>query len=349
MERSLVSKVAVCVLLFAIGFSLISGNVSPVKGYVVIGRGCLRCGYWSGGRYFYYSGYYYMNGYYYYGGYPGSGYYQTVQYQLTLNTNPSSLSGVVSGGGTYNSGSTASFSANQSISQSQGTRYVFTGWTGDYSGSGASGSVTMNTAKTITAVYQLQYYAAVSQQPTTAPAPQGGGWFNAGDTASISVPSQTVSQNAGSQLVFNGWSVDGSSNQAGSTLSLQMNGPHTVIAQYKQQYYLTVSTDQGTVSGQGWYDVGTNAQISATPPPNPSFGVSIVFNGWQGSTQSSSQSTTVLMNGPMSVTATWRTDYTVLYATIGAIIAIAAAGAAVFFKNKRGKTTAAPTSPTVTS
>lgn len=290
-----------------------------------------------------------MNGYYYYGGYPGSGYYQTVQYQLTLNTDPSSLSGVVTGGGTYNSGSTASFSANQSISQAQGTRYVFTGWTGDYSGSGTSGSITMNTAKTITAVYQLQYYAAVSQQPTTAPSPQGGGWFNAGDTASISVPSQTVSQNAGSQLVFNGWSVDGNSNQAGSTLSLQMNAPHTVIAQYKQQYYLTVSTDQGTVSGQGWYDAGTNAQISATPPPNPSFGVSIVFNGWQGSTQSSSQSTTVPMNGPMSVTATWRTDYTVLYATIGAIIAIAAVGAVVFFKSKRGKTNATPTGPTITA
>ena len=338
-QRSFVSKIALSVVLLVIGISLVSANVNPVNGYVVIGRGCLRCGYWNGGRYFYYPGYYYMGGYYYYGGYPGYGAYQTVQYQLTINTDPSTLTGAVNGGGAYNSGATASFSANPTVSQSQGTQYVFTGWTGDYSGSGTSGTVAMNNAKTITAVYQLQYYATVSANPSNAPTPQGGGWFNSGATASISAPSQVVSQNAGSQLVFNGWLVDGNS-QTGSTLSVQMNAPHTIVAQYKQQYYLTVSSaDQGTVSGQGWYDAGSNAQISATPPPSPMFGVNYVFNGWQGSTQSNSQSTTVLMNSPMTVTATWRTDYTVLYATIGAIIAIVAVAAAAVYKTKHKKPT----------
>ncbi len=242
-----------------------------------------------------------------------------------MGANPSSLANQVTGGGSYSYGSTASFSVSQTIVQTApDTRYVFQGWTGGYTGSATSGSITMTSSSTVTAVYQPQYLLTLSAQPSGTPTPQGNGWFNGGDTASISIPSQVVSQNPGSQLVFNDWSIDGSSNQGGSTLSLHMDAPHTVIAQYKQQYYLVVQSEQGqgVTSGQGWYDAGTSVPISVSTPPSPMFGVSYVFNGWQGSAQSSSQSTTVLMNGPMTVTATWRTDYTALYITLGAIVAV---------------------------
>jgi uncharacterized repeat protein (TIGR02543 family) len=195
----------------------------------------------------------------------------------------------------------------------------------------------MTSSVTVTANFQPQYLLTVSAQPAGAPSPQGG-WFNGGDTAYISIPSTVVSQNAGSQLVFNGWSVDGSLGQGGSTLNLQMNGPHTVVTQFKQQYYLTVQSDQGVTSGQGWYDAGSNAQISVSTPPSPMFGVNYVFNGWQGSMQSQSQSATVLMNGSMTVTATWRMDYTVLYITIAAIAAVIVACALALVystKNRR--------------
>ena len=262
---------------------------------------------------------------------------------MTLNTDPSSLSNAVSGGGQYAQGSSASFSANQNVVQvSQGARYVFSQWTGDYSGSGPTGSVTMDAAKSVTAVYQLQYYLSLTVQPSNAPQLQGGGWFNASSSAVISVPSLVVPVNSGSQLVFSGWSVDGGMPQTGSTLTVQMNAPHTVIAQYNQQYYLTVSSDQGSVSGQGWYDAGTNAQISALTPPSPSYGVSMVFNGWQGDVQSSSQSTTVLMDGPKSVTATWSADSTVLYVTIALLVVVVAVvawmGAVVWGRRKGTQT-----------
>jgi uncharacterized repeat protein (TIGR02543 family) len=213
-------------------------------------------------------------------------------------------------------------------------RYVFTGWSGDYTGSGMNATLTMDAAKTVTANYQPQYFVSVSQQPSNAPTPQGGGWFNEGATTSISVPNQNVSLNAGAQFVFTGWTVDGNS-QTGPTLSLQMNSPHTVVAQYTQQYYLTVQSPQGITSGQGWYNAGTNAPISVSTPPSPMFGVNWVFDGWQGSTQSSTQSTTVLMNGPMTVTATWHQDSTVLYVTVGAIIAIIAVAAFAIIRTKR--------------
>ena len=263
---------------------------------------------------------------------------QPVPYQLTVNADPSILSSQVTGTGTYSSGSSATFTATQPVVQvSQDTRYVFSHWTGDYSGSGISGTVTMDGAKTITAVFQPQYYLSVITQPSTTQTPLGGNaWYTSGDTATLAIITQTINETSGSRLAFNGWIVDGATSQAGSTLRLPMNGPHTVVAQYKQQYYLTVSSNQGATTGQGWYDAGSNAQISVTTPPSPAFGVNIIFTGWQGSIQSASQTTSIVMNEPMAVAATWRTDYTVLCMTLAAIIAILGVAAwTLFYATKR--------------
>jgi hypothetical protein len=49
------------------------------------------------------------------------------------------------------------------------------------------------------------------------------------------------------------------------------------------------------------------------------------------------------MNGPMTVTATWHQDYTVLYITIGAIIAVIAVAAfALIYTTKNRKQTNPP-------
>lgn len=364
MRSSIWSKVSVGVLVVVMGLAFLVGNADQVYAYHCSSYSS-KCNWWGGwggwGGYYssyyyypyysyyypYYSSYYGYNGTYPYSyssypysygyGYGNYGYNQ--QYQLTLNTNPSSLSNAVSGGGQYTQGSSASFAANQNIIQvSQDTRYIFSNWTGDYSGSGLTGSVTMSAAKSVTAVYQLQYYLSLNAQPSNAPSLQGSGWFNAGTSAVISIPSQVVPVNSGSQLAFSGWTVDGSVSQTGSTLTVQMNAPHTVIAQYNQQYFLTVSSNQGSVSGQGWYDAGSTAQVSASTPPSPSYGINMVFNGWQGDIQSSSQSTTVLMDGPKSVTATWNTDPTVLYVTVAlvviAVVAVVGIGALVWGRRK---------------
>jgi len=347
------ARVSIGVLIIVVGLALLSGTTGQVYAYYGHGHGWGGWGGyghgwgwggygWGGYGYYpyfsyyyypysyysyypYYSSYYYPYSYSYgYGAYGSYGYNQ--QYQLTVNTNPSSLSSSVSGAGQFSPGSSASFSANQNVIQvSQDTRYVFAQWTGDYNGNSLSGSITMDAAKTVTAVYQLQYYLSVAAQPSSAGTLQGSGWFNSGTSTVISIPSQVIStQNSGSRLVFSGWNVDGSVSQTGAALTIQMNGPHTVVAQYSQQYYLTLSSDQGSVTGGGWYDAGSTASISASTPPNPSYGVSMVFNGWQGDIQSSSQSTTVMMDGPKSATATWRADPTVLYVTVAVIVAAVA-------------------------
>ncbi len=309
------------------------------------------CDYYSY-YYPYYSSYYpyyYSN---YYGGYPYSNYYSNYygsygysptpsSYKLTVATNPSSL-GTVTGSGTYTAGSSASFSVTQNTVQvSSNTRYVFTGWSGDFTGTGSSGTVTVNGAMTITAVYQQQYYLSVQAQPQNAPAPQGQGWYNSGSTVSVQNAGQTIGGDGGSRLAFQGWSVDGQGTQSGSSLNVVMDAPHTVTAVYGQQYYLNVQSDQGVSSGSGWYDSGSTAQIYVSTPVSTSYGVSIVFNGWQGDIQSSSQSTTVVMDGPKNVIATWRTDSTVLYLTIAAVIVAAlliVGGLIAFLGRGRGNT-----------
>jgi hypothetical protein len=299
----------------------------------------------------YYSSYYYP--YYSYSGYPyycsGYNYYSAPSsYTLTVATDPSNL-GTVTGGGTYTPGSSASFSVTENTVQvSPNTRYVFSHWSGDYSGVSSSGTVTVNGATAITAVYQAQYYLNVQAQPQSAPTPQGQGWYNSGDTASLQNSGQTIGGEGGSRLVFQGWSVDGQGIQSVPSLNLVMNSPHNVTALYGQQYYLNVQTDQGVSSGSGWYDAGSTAQIYVSTPISTSYGVSIVFNGWQGDIQSSSQSTSVLMDGPKNVVATWRTDSTVLYLTIAAVIVAAlliAGGVIAFLARGRGSTQAPPPQP----
>jgi len=304
-------------------------------------------------NYYYYSGYpYYYNYYgypYYYGYYNnwyGNSYYSSpASYTVTVATDPSSL-GTVTGSGTFTQGSSATFSVTQNTVQvSSNTRYVFSHWSGDYSGTGTSGTVTVNGAMTITAVYQLQYYLSTSSQPQIVPTPQGAGWYNSGDTATLQNAGQIIGGDSGSRLVFQGWSVDGQAPQAGSSLNVVMNAPHSVTELYGQQYYMNVQTDQGVAYGTGWYDSGSTAQIYVSTPVSTTYGVSIVFDGWQGDVQSGSQSTTVLMNGPKNAIATWRSDATVLYLTIAAIVVAAlliVAGAVAFLARGRGGTQAPP-------
>jgi hypothetical protein len=145
--------------------------------------------------------------------------------------------------------------------------------------------------------------------------------------------------------MFQGWSVDGAAPQSGSSLSLVMNAPHTATAVYGQQYYLNVQSDQGVPTGSGWYNAGNTAQFSVSTPVSTQYGVSIIFNGWTGDMQSSSQSSSVVMDGPKNVVATWRTDSTVLYLTIAAVIIAAVlivVGVVAFVARGRSGTQSSP-------
>jgi hypothetical protein len=348
MSSGIVPKLALAILILSLGSVFLSGqsvqvSASPSPTYSASSNpswywnSTYSCyyGYYPSYYCSYYYGYPYYNYYgygypYYYDYYYDYSYYNTpAKYSLTVSTDPTNL-GSVSGSGTYDQGTSASFSVTKSVIQSSSnTRYVFSHWAGDYSGVGDTGSLTMDAAHNVVAVYQLQYYLSVSAQTQNAPVPQGEGWYNAGDSATLTAAGPTLGGDDGSRLVFQGWSIDGSAVQSGITLNLKMDNSHSVSPVYQQQYYLTVLTDQGTAYGQGWYNEGATAQIYASTPVSTTYGVSILFNGWQGDVQSNSQSTSVVMDKQKTVIASWRTDPTILNLTIalGIIAAfLAAAG-----------------------
>jgi hypothetical protein len=262
-----------------------------------------------------------------------------TQYYLTVN----SLYGNPGGTGWYDSGSTATISVVTPVEQA-GTKRIFTGWSGDYSGDTASASVIMNQPKTVTANWKTQYYLTVTSIRGN---PTGTGWYDSGSTAAISVAE--LVEETGTKHYFTEWSGDYSGNTASA--SVIMNQPKTVTAGWRTDYLLTVISEYGDAQGAGWYNSGSEAAISVTSP----VGMIIrqVFNGWSGDYTGDTASASVIMDQPRTVTANWRTDYLQLYILIGGIVIILVGGGLSFWLLKIRKrkapvvvSEAAPSPPT---
>jgi hypothetical protein len=130
----------------------------------------------------------------------------------------------------------------------------------------------------------------------------------------------------GSRAVFIEWSD-------GSTLtSRDVPAPDkdvTLAVRYKIQHYLTVKSDHGSPKGEGWYDDKTNVTFSvdssaAVEGPLGSLGVKYVFDRWTGNSSATTAEATIVMDGPKSVIATWKIDYTALYLIVAAVVVVIA-------------------------
>jgi len=109
-------------------------------------------------------------------------------------------------------------------------------------------------------------------------------------------------------------------------------------------FYLRIVSERGEPEGKGWYAANSTATIS-TKTIAPMDGVigllggKYVFNGWTGGITSSEPTVSVLMNGPKTVTATWKEDYTLTYVILGVVLVVAliAARAKLMRKDVLGK------------
>jgi len=272
----------------------------------------------------------------------------TPTYALQVATNPSSIT-TVNGNGTYNQGTSASFSVTSLIvPKSANQRYVFSSWSGDFSGSSPSGTVTMTSAKSVVANYQLQNYLKISVDPQGITTATGEGWYVSTDSVTTGPVPSIIPGGDGTRYVFQQWTIDNAP-VLGNQVQVTMNNPHTLVAHYKTQYMFTVFSDYGIAQGTGWYDAGSSAAFSVTTEVDTSYGVKQVFERWTGDTQTTSANAAITMDSPHTVRAVWRTDSTVLYTTIALGIAAAfvlGIGLAIFgFMRTRG-TKSAPTQST---
>jgi hypothetical protein len=132
-------------------------------------------------------------------------------------------------------------------------------------------------------------------------------------TASVTSPE---SADEGQRWICTGYSVDGGVQIAGTTYTFtNVSASHTITFNWQEQYYLTVNTNHGTATGQGWYNKGVDAQatISALTTPGAT-GTQYVFAGWSGDASGSvAASNAISMTAAKTAEATWVTQYQVSF------------------------------------
>jgi hypothetical protein len=102
------------------------------------------------------------------------------------------------------------------------------------------------------------------------------------------------------RAVFEQWNVS----SASSTLQVAISGDVCLLAIYRKQYYLNVTSPMGQASGAGWYDENSTATFRVTPPIVTDK-VMRVFVGWLGDSNDSSPSSSVFVNGSKNIQASW--------------------------------------------
>ena len=191
-----------------------------------------------------------------------------IKHYLTVQTQPLGIT-TIPGEGWYSNGTDVGLTAPHTVPVSTGIRYIFSYWDIDNVSQGAGVNpitVLMNANHTATAHYTLQYYLTVTSSHG---APGGEGWYDSGATAYASVSPLIVPGPAGTQYVFTHWSGDASGSTSPSD-PITMDGPKTAVANWKTQYYLTITHTLDGITdpaSSGWYDAGTNASVLALPDP----------------------------------------------------------------------------------
>jgi hypothetical protein len=168
----------------------------------------------------------------------------------------------------YNGTNAFAYLATGVIDHGNGTRQVFTRWSGDATGTDYSKSdpIYMDKNKTAIAVWKTQNYLTTKIDPSGVANVSGQGWYDQGQGALLTAPSV-------SGYAFAYWDVDGVSQGNGvNPVTVNMNGPHTATAHYTQAYTLTIQTTTGgstsPLPGGYSYSPGSSVQVTAVPSTN---------------------------------------------------------------------------------
>ena len=220
----------------------------------------------------------------------------TAHYRLEYYLTVLSPFGTVGGEGWYPSGSTAhAWLDTGMVDHGNGTRRVFTNWSGDASGDNyaQSNPITMNGPKTAVANWKTQYYLTVRTDPPAIITIPGEGWYDQSQSVRLTAP--TVSG-----YTFQYWDVDGTPQGTGvTTITVTMNAPHTATAHYTPQvttYRLKIETTTGgtTNPAPGTYSYAAGSQVQVTAIPSNGY----VFDHWElnGTNVGTTTTYTVTMN-----------------------------------------------------
>jgi len=121
-------------------------------------------------------------------------------------------------------------------------------------------------------------------------------------TYTVEVPKQ-IEIDSGTRAIFVKWSTG----EVANVRKIALTDDLIVIASYKIQCLLTVSSERGNPQGGGWYDLGAIATFSVASSVTEGglFGVKYVFERWIGDSTATTATATIRITGPKIVTAAW--------------------------------------------
>lgn len=141
---------------------------------------------------------------------------------------------------------------------------------------------------------------------------------------SITVP-EILPRSEGVRDRFVGWS----DNLTEPSRVITIGNNLTLSANYETQYRLNVNSTYASTGGSGWYFTNTMANASINPAAVLAegipglLGVRHIFDHWTGDCTGSETVCNVRMNGPKTVLAVWRDDYTLTGIEVAVLIAVA--------------------------
>ncbi len=193
--------------------------------------------------------------------------------------------------------------------------WTFSSWSGALSGNISSQNITMNSNKTVTANFNPMYKLTLSTNyGITAPSAGEEHWYTAGTNVTIVATPPTAG--ADERFTLLNWTGSGASSYNGTSnnVTITINSNVTETAFWTHEYKLTLYSTSGTSTppaGEYWYKAGTPVTITAVSPTSADTRGS--WTGWTGLGANSYTGTinpvVLTMNGPITETALWNTEY----------------------------------------
>jgi hypothetical protein len=182
-----------------------------------------------------------------------------------------------------------------------GTGYHFVNWSGDASGTMDSISITMNSAKNVTAVFAANprptYTLIVAATNGTVSKSPDQAQYDSGSTVALKA-------HPANGYHFLNWTGDASGTS--DSIAVPMNGPKNITANFEinaaNLFPLTISAANGSVTktpDQSQYAAGTVVGLRAHP------NTGYHFVSWGGDASGTMDSATILVNSPKNATATF--------------------------------------------
>ena len=252
-----------------------------------------------------------------------------------------------SGKGWYDNGAIARIGVPGTVElDEEGRKYTFKEWQVIGDGSQAisdktheSTEVIMDGPHTIAPLWNEMYLVKIDGSIGN---PSGAGYYNKGETASITIDPIYETEVGKSRFVLSGWDGIQLDDPTSSTFLTTVEEPLVLKPLWTKQYFVKANSVYGMVEGSGWYDEGSTASLSLQSRTlDTGLGKSVAFAGWStGDPQlallQSEQYTIESVGGPEEITAVWRADDTVqLVLIVGAVAAAAITAFFTFVINMR--------------